>query len=123
MKRFGLGIVLLILLLLGSLATWWGMGRLHRPIVQELTEAVVLAEDNDPAAKETAMKAKDRWQRNWHFAASFSDHTPMEEIDNLFAELEVFEPASEEFKACCRRLIQRTEAMVHAHSLSWWDLL
>ena len=58
MKRFGLGIALLVLLLLCSLATWWGMGRLHRPIVQELTQAVVLAENNDPAAKETAMKAK-----------------------------------------------------------------
>ena len=123
MKKFGFGIALLAVLLLCSLATWWGMERLHRPIIQDLTRAVALAEENDPAAKETAMNAKDQWQHNWHFAASFADHTPMEEIDDLFAELETYEPDSEEFKACCRKLIQRTEAMAEAQGLSWWSLL
>ncbi len=124
MRRFGFGIVLLVTLLLCALATWWGMERLHSPVLQELTRAAVLAEEGDSqAAKETALKARDQWQRKWHFTASFADHTPMEEIDDLFAELEVYEPDSEDFKACCRRLIQRTEAMAHAHALSWWNLL
>ncbi len=123
MRRFGLGISLLVALLLCSLATWWEMGQMHRPIVRELTQAAALAEEERPGAKETAMAAKKKWQRNWHFAASFSDHTPMEEIDGLFAELEAYEPNSEEFKACCRQLILRTEAMAHAHALNWWDFL
>lgn len=123
MRRFGFGIGLLVALLLGTLTIWWGMERLHSPIVQELTRAAALAEEGSPAAKETAMKARDQWQRNWHFAASLADHTPMEEIDDLYAALEAYDPDSEDFKACCRQLIRRTEAMAEAQGFSWWSLL
>ena len=124
MRRFGFGIGLLVALLIGSLAVWWGMERLHRPIVQDLTRAAVLAEEqNGLEAKEMAWKAEDQWRSNWHFTASFADHTPMEEIDALFAALETYKPDSEEFKACCQQLIKRTEAMAHAHVFNWWSLL
>ena len=123
MRRFGFGIALLVMLLLCSLAIWWGMEGLHRPIVRELTRAAALAEENGPAAKETAMQAKDQWQRNWHFTAAVADHTPMEEIDDLFAELETYAPDSQEFTICCRKLIRRTAAMAQAQGLSWWSLL
>lgn len=124
MKKFGFGIALLAALLVCALATWWGMEWLHRPVVQELNRAVALAEEgNGAAAKESAKCAKEKWRRNWHFAAAFADHTPMEEIDSLFAELDAYEPMTENFKACCRKLALRTEAMAHAHVLSWWNLL
>lgn len=124
MNRFGFGIGLLAALLICSLAAWWGMEQMHRPIVRQLTRAAVMAEAGEgETARETALQAREKWKRNWHFAASVADHTPMEEIDDLFAELEVYEPDSEEFMACCRQLIRRTEAMAQAQGLSWWSLL
>jgi len=49
----------------------------------------------------------------------------MDEIDSLFAQLEVFRQAGlwGDFSACCRRLSRLIEAMAEAHSLTWWNLL
>ena len=54
----------------------------------------------------------------------FADHTPMEEIDALFAQVEVYAAAREEtdFAAGCAALSRKVEAMGLAHGASWWNL-
>ena len=53
-----------------------------------------------------------------------ANHTPMEEIDALFAEVEVYAAAREEtdFAAGCAALSRKMEAMGQAHGASWWNL-
>ena len=48
----------------------------------------------------------------------------MEEIDALFAEVEVYAAAREEtdFAAGCAALSRKVEAMGQAHGASWWKL-
>ena len=48
----------------------------------------------------------------------------MEEIDALFAEVEVYAAAREEtdFAAGCAALSRKVEAMGQAHGASWWNL-
>lgn len=124
MKRLILGTGLLLALFAGSLAVWWGMEAKHRPVAERLTLAAVLSASGDgTAARETAFQARTQWQENWHFTAAFADHTPMEEIDDLFRALDAYDPVSDEFAACCLQLSQRTQAMAEAHKLNWWSLL
>ncbi len=42
------------------------------------------------------LQAREAWGRSRHLGACFADHTPMEEIDALFAEVEVYAAAREE---------------------------
>lgn len=124
MKRCILGTVLLLVLLAGSLAVWWGMETLHQPVSGELTQAAALAQSGEEdQAKKLALQAKDHWEQHWHFVAAFANHTPMEEIDGLFGALEAYPASSPEFAACCQQLARRTEAMAEAHSFTWWNLM
>ena len=124
MKRFVLGIVLLAVLFGGSLGIGRGMEILHQPVIQNLTEAAELALSGaTEAAPAAALAAKETWQENWKFTAAFSDHGPMDEVDDLFAALPAYLPEAEDFAANCLQLIQRTAAVIRDHTLSWWNLL
>ena len=126
MKRSWIGLgILLVLLVIGLLVTW-GMGKLHEPIARELEQAASFALEDDWArAVPTAAAAKTSWERGRHFAACFADHTPMEEIDALFAQMEVYAAAEEntDFAAVCAELSRKVEAMGEAHGLMWWNFL
>ena len=60
-----------------------------------------------------------------HSSYSGDSHTPMEEIDALFAQVEVYAAAREEaeFAAGCAELSRRMEAMANAHGAQWWNVL
>ena len=124
MKRFGFGFCLLIVLLLGCLGVWWGMEKVHQPVTEELVQAAALSQAGDGvSAAETAFRARETWEKHWHFAAAFADHTPMGEIDDLFRSLDAYAPVSADFAACCLQLAQRTQAMADVHAFNWWNLL
>lgn len=124
MKRSWIGGGILAVLLVVSLLTGWGMSRLHAPIARELDQAAVWAQKNDwPQALALAQSARDRWDRGRDLAACVADHTPMEEIDNLFAQLSQYAQGDErtEFATTCAELACRTRAMAQAHGLTWWS--
>lgn len=124
MKRSWIGGGILAVLLVVSLLTGWGMSQLHGPIARELDQAAVWAQKNDwPQAQALAQSARDRWDRGRNLAACVADHTPMEEIDNLFAQLSQYAQGDErtEFAAICAELACRTRAMAQAHGLTWWS--
>lgn len=126
MKRSWIGFILLLALLAGGIAATWGMDECHEPIARDLANAAETAVHGDWEQGEALMlRARDTWGRSRRFSACFADHTPMEEIDALFAEVEVYAAAREEadFAAGCAALSKKVEAMGQAHGATWWNLL
>lgn len=70
-------------------------------------------------------EARSQWERQWKFTAAIADHSPMDEVDALFAEMEIYASTGEapHFAACCKELSQRLEAIADAHRFSWWNVL
>ena len=126
MKRGAIGLGLLVFLLAAGLLVTWGMDHCHDRIAEDLEDAAEHALMGDwEQAEKLSQGAEKDWERCWNFSASFADHEPMEEIDGLFAQLEIYEKAREKtsFAAACAELSRRVEAMGEAHGLTWWNLL
>ncbi|MGM9549057.1 MAG: DUF4363 family protein [Faecousia sp.] len=126
MKRSWIGFFLLLALLAGGIAATCGMDKCHEPIARDLANAAETAVHGDWEQGEALMlRARDAWGHSRRFSACFADHTPMEEIDALFAEVEVYAAAREEadFAAGCAALSKKVEAMGQAHGAMWWNLL
>ena len=126
MKRgwFGAGL-LLVLLALGITSSVL-MQNFHKPLSQQLEQAGEYAlEENWEKAVKIAESAEETWRKLWHFSAAVSDHEPMEQIDSLFAQLEIYRKAGDclGFANTCASLSRQVEAMGDAHKLSWWNLL
>lgn len=126
MKRMWVGIVLLLVLLGGSLAVAWAMVSTHDPVIRALETAsrAALAQDWQEAGAHV-FTARKQWEQNRKYVASIADHSPMEEIDGLFAELAIFLKTREDvhFAATCAQLCKRLRAMEEAHTVSWQNLL
>lgn len=123
-SKFGLGI-LLALLVLGAVSAWM-MVRLLEPVAETVGQAGEAALRQDWSAAEALSGAvRQTWDRRFPFFASFSDHEPMEEINGLFAQLEIYARSRDpqNFAAICAQLAKDLEAMGEAHSLKWWNLL
>ena len=126
MYRFWLGIGLLVFLLLLGFGVGIIMERVNLNISRDLETAAqqVLAGDTETGYI-TAQRAKHQWERHWHGTASVSDHEPMDEIDGLFAQLEIYRQTGKygDFAACCARISMLVAAISEAHSFPWWKLL
>lgn len=126
MKRFWIGLCVMALLLAGGIGVSAGFSIALEPATNSLQQAAQAAAEADwPLAIHCTDQAQQRWQRFWRFTAAFADHSPMDEIDSLFARLEVLgkQKNQEEFAALCAQLSQLTDALAHSHSLHWWTLL
>ena len=120
------GFALLVALLLGGLFSSWDMSRRHDGIARTLEEGTWLALSGQwENARNAAEKARQEWGRGRHHRAAFADHTPLEEIDGLFAELMVYAAVGEraEFARTCAALEERLDALGDAHRASWWNIL
>ena len=126
MKRSIWGITILVALLIWGIAIAAGMGTVHEGISDLLEQAAAAAElGNWQQAEELIRQAEGKWQRYHHFTAAFADHTPMDELDGLFAELMIFlkNRESPHFASTCARLSLLAQAMADSHGLQWWNLL
>lgn len=126
MKRFWLGLAILTILLgLGIWSQLW-MDSLHSPCAAILEQAAQEAlGENWSQAIAYAQQASDRWKHNKRIVSSFADHTPMDEVDMLLAELHIYGRTREtpHFAACCTQLAAMMEAISQAHAFNWWNLL
>lgn len=126
MARCWLGAGILLLFLILGLVVMWTMGKAHFSTGQMLEQAAEqsLAGDLDGATA-LAMAAKARWERQHHATAAVADHNPMDDVDRLFAQMEVYAKAQEapHFAACCVELAHLLQATADAHRFSWWNLL
>jgi hypothetical protein len=125
-KRSIWGIAILVALLILGIAIAAGMGNVHEGISDLLEQDATAAElGNWQQAEELTRQAEGKWQQYHHFTAAFADHTPMDELDGLFAELMIFlkNRESPHFASTCARLSLLAQAMADSHGLQWWNLL
>lgn len=126
MGKFTFGVGLLALFLALGLWTARYTRATQTPISQALEQAaqISLSEDLDTAAA-LGRQAKTAWETSWQAIASMSDHAPMDEIDGLFAQLDIYHQANDKtgFAATCARLCKLIEAMGEAHAPYWWNFL
>lgn len=125
-RRFYLGVGILAVFLVLGIIVSFGFAKIHDPIATQLDNAASAATAGDlEEGIRLAMQAKDRWQQYWNCTASVADHTPMDEIDNLFAEMEVFAKTKdpEHFAACCAQLAQQVQSVYDAHRPAWPNIL
>ncbi|MGM9603245.1 MAG: DUF4363 family protein [Faecousia sp.] len=126
MKRFWLGIAILAVLLGLSFAVQGVMGKIHNPMAEDLERSAdfALAGDWEQATHYYA-KARHTWEHYHGMTASVADHSPMDELDMLFAELSALcaEKETVHFAATCRSASRMAEAMADAHTFAWWNLL
>jgi hypothetical protein len=125
-RRFWLGVGILALFLVLGIEVSLGMDMIHGPAEQALEQAAekALAGQMEEAVA-LARQAHDWWDDRWTLTASVADHSPMDEVDALFAEMEVYAKAQEDkhFAACCAQLGRLVESMAAAHRFNWWSLL
>ena len=125
MLRGWLGVGLLALFLVLGIVTMGLMDDAHLPTGELLQQAAELTLQGD-MEKGIALgqEAKSRWEKQWQRTATVADHSPMDDVDALFAEMEIYAKAGEEphFAACCQELAKRVQAVAEAHRFSWWNI-
>jgi len=126
MGRGWLGVVILAVFLVGGVVAAAEMSNAHLPTVALLQQASEKTINGDfGQGILLGMEAKDRWEHGWNGTATMADHSPMDDVDALFGEMEVYAITGEEphFAACCAELAKRIEAVAEAHTFSWWNIL
>lgn len=126
MKRMWIGIGLLLVILAAALWLWLGLGGVFGRISASLDRAAeAVAAQNWAEAEENAQAATQAWKTYKKVAASFTDHEPLEDMDALFRELEIYsrDKLSTEYAVVCVHLSRLAEAVEESLSLKWWSLL
>lgn len=121
--RMGLGLGILLFFLIAGLFAAATMKHACDPVAQLLKRAS--AQDNPQLAIELAQEAKQKWDRHSNSIAALADHTPMDEIDSLFAQaISCAENGqTADFSALCSRLSLLVSAVYDAHRLTWWNII
>ena len=126
MKRFWIGVsVLLVLWASGSFVAHC-MERCHSPISNDLSRAAQAATEGDlQRAIDLAEQALAQWLRCRDLTAAFADHTVIEEMDAHFAEIRVYAAAGDTtaFAAVCAHLSELAKAASESHRPMWQNLL
>lgn len=126
MLRLWIGIGILAILLAMGIGLLWGSGVFFEELSQDLQQAGDFAlAGNWQAAGEKVEKSREKWEAYRPFWASFTDHEPVEQMQNLFAQLELYRTRQleVEFAAVCRNLVHVAEAIDESHGLKWWSVL
>ena len=126
MRRLLIGIFVLSLLLAIGIFLSDTTKKVYAPIAARLDSAVQSALSGDiEGGKAQAQSAREEWQKWKKATATVADHTPMEEIDHLFREMEIYAVTEEipHFAACCAQLAAMIRDMGEAHRLNLWNLL
>jgi hypothetical protein len=126
MKRSKFGFGLLLALLILGLVSTWAIIRSTAPITETLRRAGergFLGDWDDAMA--SMAEAKGCWEKTYPLCASLTDHEPMEDINSLFAQLEVYGESRDtrNFVAVCALLAENLNAIGEAHTLKWWNIL
>ena len=125
MNRFWLGVgILLGILLLGIFCA--ASTEKLTEVSGHLTQAAAYAEAGQwEQAQNRFLEANKIWEKSRSGYAAITDHAPMEEIDQYFAQGQVFlaEQSGKDFRVCCQRLSLMVAAVADAQDLNWWSLL
>ena len=123
MRRIWIGVgILLGLLVLGISVmqiTDRGLGAVSEAL-QQAAEARDWSE-----AVSLAQTAQKQWKQRWYLMASLADHTDIDAIDGLFAQLKVCQQynAQANHATLCAHLSEAVRDLEENHRLTWWNLL
>ena len=126
MKRLYIGIGLLLFFLIAGILLTFCFCRIHAPLAETLErasqQAIAGSWEN---AISLAQSARERWETYRNFTAAVADHEPLEEMDMLFSQLNIYGELrlSVEFADICSRLSQMAAAMEESQAFTWWTLL
>jgi hypothetical protein len=126
MNRFWIGVGLLLALLGAGLWAMFAADHIHSTVSEDLRQSAQAAQaQNWTHADDLAHSATEQWEKNWKFSAAMADHTALDEIDSIFAQLQVYRQRRDTtlYAAACARLAELIEALQEGHALSWWNLL
>lgn len=126
MKRLWLGAAVLLLLLVGGIFSTIFLRHFHQALADTLDQAASSAQAGQwQQALSLYRDARQDWQRHYRFSAAFTDHEPLEEMDQLFALLSVCEAEelTQKFVLTCTRLSHLSKAVGDSHVPHWWNIL
>lgn len=121
MNRIWFGAALLVILLALGLGSSALMERTHLAQAENLTRAAALALQGDWAGAEKLTSAtRKEWDRKQSLLAALSDHEPMDQVEGLLSQLEVFAGMQDaaSFSSTCVYLARQLEALGKSHSLN-----
>ena len=125
MKRLFIGIGLLAVILAAGLLIPEYLEFCHEPIIDDLDRAAELAMDGEwERTAYLTERAEEKWQEKRPVTAAFTDHEPMDEIDGMFAQLELYADAGDSvaFSGTCVYLVSQLDALGDYHELNFWNL-
>lgn len=126
MNRLWIGIGILVVLFALAVGLLFGSRAFFEDFSDNLEQAGQLAlAGNWVSAGEKAAKSRAQWEKYRHFWSAFTDHEPMEQMQELFLRLEIYRQKQLEvdFATVCGSLVQMAEAIDESHSLKWWSIL
>lgn len=126
MKRLYIGIGFLATLLAVGIGITVAFARLHEPLARDLRTAAETAEAGDwERAGQLVTRIRSDWERCRNFTAAVADHEPLEQMEALLSQIEVYarHRNAEEFASCAAALARMADAMAHSQSITWWNLL
>ena len=126
MKRCWFGLILLLVLLILCAGSSRYMTRVHEPLAQSAGKAAEYALEGDWGnALSLTRKVRSQWEDRWGLIAAIADHDPMEQVNSLFAQLEVYAAAGDGagFAAVCAALSAALDALADESSFTWWNFL
>ena len=123
MRRIWIGVGILLGLLVLGILVMQITDRQLGSVSETLRQAAEAQDWNE--AVSLAQTAQKQWKQHWHLMASLADHTDIDAIDGLFAQLKVCQhyKAQENHATLCARLSETIRDLEENHRFTWWNLL
>ena len=126
MKQLWYGTALLVFLFAAGLFLGNHLENAWAQPIRDLGRAVDAAmEENWDLASALVTRAEKDWQHHRGITAALVHHSPLEEIDRDFSQLEAFIRMEDtvQFSALCAALGQDLENLQQSGRFRWWNLL
>ena len=126
MNRLWIGIGVLVLLLAMGVSFLVVSLNFHEDFSHNLKAAGRSAMAGNWAdAEKKLAHSKEKWQAYQQFWAASTDHEPVEQVQQLFSQVELFQirRMDVEFASACYALAELSEVINEAHNLRWWSVL
>ena len=123
MKRIWLGFGVLAALIAVGVWSMFAADAIHGDMARQLHQAAYRTDSRQ--AFDTSQQVQRQWERYFLFTATMADHTDVDEIDALFAQMEVCRTRGDEINHAllCAALSECLTALSENHVLSWANLL
>lgn len=125
MRRLWFGLGLLLALLTVGVGISARLSAYLDPLTEQVAQAADAARTDAVFASGLLEASRQTWKKCRDFTAAVLDHSPMEQIDGLFATAQSYGKSGiwEAMAAECGRLTEWIQAMAESQRLTWRNLL